>query len=106
MKTLIATGLLATVCVVVACSGPAQLNPKTQRAVDTFACYAHALAPYLPEALDAAETVKGAIQGDINLSELLVRLGHAPEDIAALSAQFQACLRPTAPAPKVAAAPG
>lgn len=79
--------------------GCIQLEPKAQRAVDTFECYVAVIEPYVGDAVDVAELVQGAIKGESDLMRALALLGATQEDLQAVLAGMNAC---KAPAPVVA----
>lgn len=99
--TLLAAVLAALGYGQMGCAG-GRLEPKAQRAVDTFACTVDAVQPYVGSVLDAEELVRDAIQGKADLVRVLTALGATRADLVALHAALGACF----PAEGVVEAPG
>lgn len=76
-----------------------QLDPRAQRAVDTFECAVAAVAPYTGEALDAVELVRDAVKGRASIPEALRMLGSSAGDVQAVREALAACLPRSEPPP-------
>lgn len=76
------------------CAG-GQLEPKAQRAVDTFECYVEVLKPYVGAVCETADFVREVVEGRADLGRALTLLGHA-QDVPRVVEALHECL----PAPQ------
>jgi len=89
---------------VLACT--TQQRAQSARAAAVFECEVAVLAPYVPDAVDAAELVRDVVTGKVELPLALARMGAPLEEINRAVSDFNLCfagageeLRPPAPAP-------
>lgn len=80
------------------CSSFGQLNPKAQRAVDTFECYVATLSPYVGEVCDTADLVRDVVQGKADLARTLILLGATQAEVSDVTEKLAEC-RPQAQIP-------
>jgi hypothetical protein len=83
---------------VLGCAG-GQLDPRTQRALDTFECRVDALKPYVGDVCEVAGLVRDIARGQVDVSRFLLTLGHTRESIEEAHKAWVACdPKPEAPA--------
>lgn len=86
------------ITVLAGCAG-GQLDPRAQRAVDTFECSIAVVSPYVGDAIDAAELVTDAIKGRASIPEALRMLGSTADDVEAVKRALAACVPQREPGP-------
>jgi hypothetical protein len=84
VRRLLVLGLLLTACT-------AQQRAETAHAAKVFACEVAVLAPFVPEALEVEELVKGIVTGQVLLPVALGRLGVADAAASAAIDAFNSC---------------
>lgn len=97
MHRLVFASCLATAALTGCVGG--QLDPRAQRAIDTFECSVAAVSPYVGEAIDVSELVTDAVKGRASIPEALRMLGSSADDVQAVREALQACLPQPDPAP-------
>jgi hypothetical protein len=90
--------LVAVAVSALGCVG-GRLNPKAQRAVDTFDCAVAVVSPYVGDALDVTELVTDAIKGRASIPEALRMLGATADDVQAVRGALASCVSQPDPAP-------
>jgi hypothetical protein len=95
--TRIALAIVAALVALTGCIG-GQLDPKAQRAADTFACYVATLAPYVGEVTDVVDLVEDAVRGKADPLQSLRMLGATAGEVTEVAHALDAC-RPPPPIP-------
>lgn len=90
MKHLIA--IVTSLALSAGCAAFGRLDPKAQRAVDTFECYVRVLEPYVGEVMDTEELVRGVIRGSVPVRRALMLLGATELELQQINAELQACM--------------
>jgi hypothetical protein len=86
---------------VLGCAG-GQLDPRTQRALDTFECRVEALTHYVGDVCEVTDLVRDAARGQVDVTRFLLVLGHSRESIEEAHKAWAACdPKPEAPATAV-----